>query len=1578
MTTEGGIDYDISISGNFDTKISGFIASVKELTKEVKGLSKGTSGSRASRKNSEAQKEAEASKETSKNLETVEKQEKDILKIRQTSTKETEKQTAAQKSQAAAVKQVEKAEKNILKQKELATKQSNIQALASEKNARAAVRVKVAEEQVRQAREAGISSAKEIARVTGLSESAVRNITGETKKATSQTNKLLLSFKQVLFTVLRFQIARRIFSFITESVNEMSRFSAEIEGAQMSMASIVATVGEVRTATGELAGGVTAFNAALRISDEVINQLRLDAARTEATFEGLIQAYQFAVGPGLEAGLNLDQIRQATLNLTRAATQMGVPVRGLNEEIRSILQGTIKIQNTRLGVLFNNEEIAKAKEAGNLFQLLTDRLGVYSETSDQVADTFNVLASNIKDATSVLLASGAVEYFESLKQLLRDVRGELVEERDGKDVLSEDALEIVENMSDGLQDIVKAFSDIVKNESNLEALKVISEAIGAALSAAGASIGIIFEIALGVLEDLSGIAEAVAEVFGSIATRVNGMGSGFKRVLTSAISLAIVSKALLSTYVAIRGALLLTSKITTFITGKQKLSVLLEARRKILADTTNASLATQLGLLTAIAAKSALITGGLTLVLGALTLFLADFITGSDEAVDNLGDLQEEAEKTAKAAEDLKSSFEQLPVNISAATELSKELQKTLENVSKQIEKSQAQLNVAASVRELSGEARKYSKIIAEGQEEARRGLEVDQRKIRLLEQQIAGEKQLLDFDTQAVNERTARLVEIRDLIDQIDKKRKTGNVDEERRNELVREYKRIEEDISTLVSETSDENIRGARESVRQAQRDYLFWKRKRLESEESLVVSEKEEVALGNLESAEENLTNLIVERRNLSAKIAADEEVIAELKRQTSEAEAAILKRTLLRVRAERAKEDSFKRQLGIQREQESIIDDFLELELERQRTIEGAITAETNLLQQRIAARQREAEIVGAQNEADLNALKNQLKVINATIDRRNREGGQEDLLELFKARNFLEREIDSLRDKQARQGAALALEIDKSIQKQEEFNEKVREQSGIREDNAAVQGRKTSLDLANREQEIERIKLQTSLINAQSKTKEIALQKQLVTEQERQVQAIQAQAAFDIKRLTKLRDTKTEEEDILEINKEIAEVNKQLPSQIGLATAKLEQQRAKLRELLGESQESITGAVEAGFREFALEAPGLADIISSTVKKGLNGVADTFGSQFSALIDPRKNPDWENAFADLFYGLAGDFASELAKQLLASQISGMLGGPAGDSSLSTVVKGLTTAMGVNTVATQTGTAATQVQTIATQADTAAKSTGAGAEAATGVLGAGTDLAGGVVEGVGNVAIVGLLTTIVAEIAVLGALVALSAGATLANTAIMIGNLALLGALLAVNVANLAANLAALPLLSTIAIFTVLDAVVPFAKGGMVKPFAKGGNVQGFAGGGSTAGLRTFQKANSIPKSDTVPAMLTPGEFVLVPDAVKKYGAGFLSALNKGIIDPSAVLGMPAAAIATGSGTGIKAFADGGMVSESTTSSANASRGAGTVIRPVLLADNTTMQQLTSGGRETFEKGVNGTNITGDPNRSKGWN
>lgn len=67
---------------------------------------------------------------------------------------------------------------------------------------------------------------------------------------------------------------------------------------------------------------------------------------------------------------------------------------------------------------------------------------------------------------------------------------------------------------------------------------------------------------------------------------------------------------------------------------------------------------------------------------------------------------------------------------------------------------------------------------------------------------------------------------------------------------------------------------------------------------------------------------------------------------------------------------------------------------------------------------------------------------------------------------------------------------------------------------------------------------------------------------------------------------------------------------------------------------------------------------------------------------------------------------------------------------------------------------------------------------------------------------------------------------------------------------------------------------------------------------------------FYRRGGISKSDTVPAMLTPGEFVVNRQAVSRYGAGFFEAINN--------LSAPAQALAGRALAGIQGFASGGLV------------------------------------------------------------
>ncbi|WHZ12164.1 MAG: Phage tail, tail length tape-measure protein H [Burkholderiaceae bacterium] len=67
---------------------------------------------------------------------------------------------------------------------------------------------------------------------------------------------------------------------------------------------------------------------------------------------------------------------------------------------------------------------------------------------------------------------------------------------------------------------------------------------------------------------------------------------------------------------------------------------------------------------------------------------------------------------------------------------------------------------------------------------------------------------------------------------------------------------------------------------------------------------------------------------------------------------------------------------------------------------------------------------------------------------------------------------------------------------------------------------------------------------------------------------------------------------------------------------------------------------------------------------------------------------------------------------------------------------------------------------------------------------------------------------------------------------------------------------------------------------------------------------------FYRRGGISKSDTVPAMLTPGEYVVNKAAVARFGAGFFEAINN--------LSAPAHALAGRALAGIQGFASGGLV------------------------------------------------------------
>ncbi len=191
--------------------------------------------------------------------------------------------------------------------------------------------------------------------------------------------------------------------------------NAELEQSALGIATIITAQGQLTDATGRTLAGTEALNAAQAISAAQLQQLRVAGLQTSASFLDLASAFQTAVGPGLAAGLNLDQVREITVSLTQAAGALGVPFNQLSQEVRSILEGQIDV-NSRIAKTLGitSEQVKLERERGTLATFLNEKLAAFNVAGAKSAETFRAVASNAREALDTFAAQATQPLFERL------------------------------------------------------------------------------------------------------------------------------------------------------------------------------------------------------------------------------------------------------------------------------------------------------------------------------------------------------------------------------------------------------------------------------------------------------------------------------------------------------------------------------------------------------------------------------------------------------------------------------------------------------------------------------------------------------------------------------------------------------------------------------------------------------------------------------------------------------------------------------------------------------------------------------------------------------------------------------------------------------------------------------------------------------------------------------------------------------------------------------------------------------------------------------------------------------------
>ena len=249
----------------------------------------------------------------------------------------------------------------------------------------------------------------------------------------SSAQKLLFTFRRLVGVLAIFTLARQGVQVFNDLVRAGVRFNDTVDNAQLGIAGLVTTLADVRDAQGQSVDATEQLNLALGLAREQTAKLRQDSLRTVATFEQLLDTFQVSVGPGLAAGLNLDEVRQLTVDISQAAAALGVPQNQLAEEVRSLLSGTIQARTTRIATALgiSNEDVRRLRETGELFDFLEERFSGFAEAAErQARETFSGIRTLLTGLVQEILGQAARPLFDELISLGNDLFDNFLSIRD--------------------------------------------------------------------------------------------------------------------------------------------------------------------------------------------------------------------------------------------------------------------------------------------------------------------------------------------------------------------------------------------------------------------------------------------------------------------------------------------------------------------------------------------------------------------------------------------------------------------------------------------------------------------------------------------------------------------------------------------------------------------------------------------------------------------------------------------------------------------------------------------------------------------------------------------------------------------------------------------------------------------------------------------------------------------------------------------------------------------------------------------------------------------------------------------
>lgn len=250
----------------------------------------------------------------------------------------------------------------------------------------------------------------------------LRNIKGELQSANTAATAFYSALKNAGGAMAggfgAFAIGDQLSSWVSKGM----AFTKTMETNEVGMAGILTSMTRIN-------GRQLEWNEAMGISRKLIRDLNTDAMATAATSEELVGAFRALLGPGLGAGMSIDQIRQFSVVGVNAVKSLGLDGRQVIQELRDLVQGGIQPASstlaTALGLKDSDIKEAKASAEG-LYSFLMKRIAGFEQAAAATPKTLAGIEDQIKEGTTLGMSMGLEPVLNEYKDVLLDIKSSII------------------------------------------------------------------------------------------------------------------------------------------------------------------------------------------------------------------------------------------------------------------------------------------------------------------------------------------------------------------------------------------------------------------------------------------------------------------------------------------------------------------------------------------------------------------------------------------------------------------------------------------------------------------------------------------------------------------------------------------------------------------------------------------------------------------------------------------------------------------------------------------------------------------------------------------------------------------------------------------------------------------------------------------------------------------------------------------------------------------------------------------------------------------------------------------------